>query len=181
MRVFSTSACVLLLAVSGLGGCASALVPSMFEGATPEMRPDVFFRGKTVSSGVVENRAGAPTHRFKVEGRGQVLPDGTFRLEQIVSFDQEIPRSRTWLMQKIDAHHYRATLTDASGPVEAEAYGNLFHLRYPMQTPLGGWMEQWMYLQPDGSTVINEAAVSVFGVVAAHLSERITHDDGADR
>ena len=79
-------------------------------------------------------------------------------------------------MQRVDAHHYAATLTDASGPVKGEAYGNLFHLSYPMKTPLGGEMEQWLYLQPDGHTVVNEATVSVLGIVVAHLSERITHE-----
>jgi hypothetical protein len=33
-----------------------------------------------------------------------------------------------------------------------------------------------MYLQPDGRTVMNEATVRVFGVVVAHLSERITRE-----
>jgi hypothetical protein len=40
----------------------------------------------------------------------------------------------------------------------------------------GGALEQWMYLQPDGRTVMNEATVRVFGVVVAHLSERITQE-----
>jgi hypothetical protein len=70
-----------------------------------------------------------------------------------------------------------ATLTDASGVVKGETYGDLFHLRYPMKTPVGGHMEQWLYLQPDGHTVMNEATVRLFGVVVAHLSERITHED----
>ena len=82
------------------------------------------------------------------------------------------------MLQRVDAHRYTATLTDASGAVEAEAYGDLFHLRYPMKVPWGGQMEQWLYLQPDGRTVINEATVRVFGVVVAHLSERITRDGG---
>ena len=38
-------------------------------------------------------------------------------------------------------------------------------------------MEQWLYLQPDGRSVMNEATVRVFWVVVAHLSERITRED----
>ncbi len=178
MAILFNSISALMLAAAGLSGCASVLAPAAFEGGAPEMRPDVFFGGKTTSSGVMENRSGAPTRRFKVEGHGKTLPDGTFRLEQNVSFDQSAPQQRTWVMQRIDAHHYKATLTDASGQVDAEAYGDLFHLRYPMKAPFGGQMEQWMYLQPDGRTVINEATVRVFGVVVARLSERITHEDG---
>ena len=43
-----------------------------------------------------------------------------------------------------------------------------------MQTPFGGSMEQWLYLQPDGRTVMNQATIRVFGPVVAHLSERIS-------
>ena len=141
------------------------------------MRPEIFFAGETSASGVVENRAGAPTRRFHVKGSGVALPDGSFRLEQRVTIDQDAPQMRTWVMRRLDSHRYTGTLTDASGTVEGEAYGDLFHLRYPMKTPFGGQMEQWMYLQPDGRTVMNEATIRVFGVVVAHLSERITQVD----
>ena len=141
------------------------------------MRPEIFFAGTTTSSGVREDRAGALTRRFHVRGSGEALPDGSFRLDQKVSFEQDPPEMRTWVMRRVAPHHYTATLTDASGPVEGEAYGNLLHLRYPMKSVPGGRMEQWLYLQPDGRTVINEATVTVFGFVVARLSERITHED----
>ena len=140
------------------------------------MRPEIFFAGATSSSGVVENRSGAPTRRFHVEGFGLMLPDGSFRLDQRVTFDRGAPKTRSWVMRRLDFHHYTATLTDASGAVHGEAYGDLFHLSYPMKTPFGGEMEQWIYLQPDGRTVMNEATIRVFGIVVAHLSERITHE-----
>ncbi len=178
MATPSRSISALLLVAASLGGCASVLAPAAFEGGAPEFRPEVFFSGRTSSTGVLENRSGAPTGRFQVDGHGQTLRDGTFRLEQAVGFDQKPPEQRTWSMHRIDDHRYEASLTDASGPVHAEAYGNLFHLRYPMKTPFGGRMEQWMYLQPDGCTVLNEATVRVFGVVVARLSERITREDG---
>ena len=174
--MISKSICAFVLVAGGLGGCASELPPSAFEGGAPEMRPEIFFAGTTNSSGVLESRSGAPTRRLHVKGFGLALPDGRFRLDQRVTFDQDAPEMRTWVMQRLDSHHYTATLTDASGSVEGEAYGDLFDLRYPMKTPFSGQMEQWMYLQPDGRTVMNEATVRVFGVVVAHLSERITHE-----
>jgi len=168
---------VLACLIASLGGCTSALPPSAFDGGHPEMRPEAFFAGATSSSGVIEDRAGAPTQRFHVRGAGQLLADGSFRLEQTIGFDRDPPQTRTWIMRRTGTHLYSASLTDASGPVEGEAYGDLFHLRYPMKTPAGGQMEQWMYLQPDGRTVVNEATIRVLGIVVAHLSERITHED----
>ncbi len=38
-------------------------------------------------------------------------------------------------------------------------------------------MEQWLYLQPDRRTVLNEATVRVAGLVVARLSERISRDE----
>lgn len=166
-----------LLLAPLLAGCAAALEPASFAGRAPEMRPEAFFSGTTRSTGVLQDRAGAPTRHLQVEGHGALLPDGSLRLEQRVVFDREPPRTRTWILRKVDAHRYTGTLTDASGEVQAEAYGDLFHLRYPMQSPMGGEMEQWLYLQPDKRTVMNEATVRVFGVVVARLSERITRGD----
>lgn len=168
--------CMLALLAVAIGGCASTLAPSAFEGGEPEMRPEVFFAGTTRSSGVLQSRSGAPTRRLQVEGHGVVLPDGRLRLDQVVTLDHDAPQTRTWILQRIDRHRYVATLTDASGTVDGEAHGDVFHLRYPMKTPFGGRMEQWMYLQPDGRTVVNEATVSIFGIVVARLSERITHE-----
>ena len=165
------------LAAVGLCGCTSPLPPESFAEHTPEMRPEIFFAGATASRGVVENSSGAPIRRFQVKGVGRALPDGTFSLEQSITFDAHAPEQRTWILTRLDAHHYSATLTDASGPVAAEAYGDLFHLRYPMKTPPGGRMEQWLYLQPDGRTVMNSATVRVLGVVVARLTETITHED----
>jgi hypothetical protein len=159
-----------------LGACQRELPPSAFAGSGPEMRPETFFAGSTASSGVLEDRSGAPTRRFHVEGTGEVVPDGSFRLQQRVRFDHAAPETRTWVLRRLDVHRYVGTLTDAAGPVTAEAYGDLFHLRYSMKSPAGGRMEQWLYLQPDGRTVLNEATVSWFGVVLAHLSERITSE-----
>ena len=166
-----------MLLAASLSGCAPAMDPSAFDGGALQLRPEIFFAGATGSSGVLENRSGAPTRRLHVKGSGLAQPDGSFRLEQSITFDQDAPQMRTWVLRRLDSHHYTATLTDASGAVQAEAYGELFHLRYPMKTPFGGHMEQWMYLQPDGHTVVNQATVRVFGIVVAHLSERITHED----
>lgn len=119
--MISKSICTVVLLAVGLGGCAPALKPSAFERGTPEMRPEIFFAGETSASGVVENRAGAPTRRFHVTGSGVALPDGSFRLEQRVTIDQDAPLMRTWVIRRLDSHRYTGTLTDASGNVEGEA------------------------------------------------------------
>lgn len=170
-----TSRTLGLLSLTILCRCAATLPPSAFADGTPELRPETFFAGSTRSSGVLEDRGGAPTRRLRVTGTGTLQPDGSLQLDQSIVFDQDPPVLRQWVLRRLEEHTYAGTLTDASGPVTAEAYGNLFHLRYPMRSPAGGRMEQWLYLQPDGRTVVNEATVRVLGLVVAHISERITH------
>lgn len=148
MRVIPQStnaALATTLVLWSLCGCTAGLPPSAFSSGTPEMRPEIFFAGSVRSSGVQENRSGVPIARFHVESIGLPLADGTFRLEQNIAFEEKAAQTRTWILRRVDAHRYTATLTDAAGPVEAEAYGDLFHLRYPMKTPWGAQMEQWLY------------------------------------
>jgi hypothetical protein len=68
--------------------------------------------------------AGKIAHRMSRE-KGR-LPDGSFQLMQSVTLDA--PKTQTWIMRRVVAHRYTATLTDASAPVEGEAEGDLFHL-----------------------------------------------------
>jgi hypothetical protein len=170
-------AAVLALAAL-LGGCGPDLPPSAFAGSGPALRPEAFFAGQTRSWGVLEGRGGTPLERFRVTGHGEAEPDGTFRLDQSVAFEGKPPQTRSWLLRRVDEHRYEGSLTDASGPVRAQAYGNLLHLTYAMRSPVFGRMEQWLYLQDDGRTVLNEATVRILGVTVARVSERISHGDG---
>lgn len=173
---------LLLLAATaaGLSGCLGARPPERFAGEAPVMRPERFFAGVTRSWGVLETRGGAPSRTFRVEGRGRAEPDGSFTLVQTIAMEGEPVRTRTWRLRATGAHAYEGSLTDASGPVRGEAWGDLFHLSYAMRSPAGGRMEQWLYLQDDGRTVLNEATVRVLGVVVARLSERITNETEAE-
>ncbi len=164
-------------AALAMSGCMTTLPTERFAGQEPVMRPEAFFAGTTRSFGVLEAQSGAPSKVFHVEGQGVAQADGAFRLDQTVSFDGQAPQRRTWLMRPSSPNGYRASLTDASGEVVGEAYGPVFHLRYPYKSVAR--MEQWLYLQSDGRTVLNEGVVTVAGVVVARLSECITREDPA--
>jgi hypothetical protein len=163
-----------VVTVAMLAGCAAAPPMSSFAGRTPAFAPERFFLGDTRSTGVEETADGAPSRRFSVSSHGAALADGGFRLDQTIAYEGDQPRIRTWALSRQGDHRYRGTLTDADGPVSAEAEGDLFHLTYPIKgVPLGS-MEQWLYLQPDGCTVINEGAVRLAGLTIRRISERIS-------
>lgn len=166
---------VLSLLLLCLAGCATPMAPPSFAAAQPVFTPEAFFAGRTHSWGLLQARSGAPTRTLAVEGLGAAQPDGSFRLDQ-TTHSQGKTDTRTWMIRRLDAHRYEASLTDAAGPVRGEAYGNLVHFRYALKGKPGVTVEQWLYLQSDGRTVLNEDTIRAFGVVVYRLSELITRD-----
>jgi hypothetical protein len=180
LRATTLSMCAWLL-MGTLSGCISTVSPESFSANQPAFLPEQFFAGNTRGSGILQASNGAPAKQISVTSNGRMLPDGRFQLEQTIS--QSTPGTpdvqttrRTWLMTKVDAKRYTATLTDAAGPVTAEVHGNLFHVKYLFKKPFVT-MEQWLYLQADGRTVLNEARISVPGRTIARISEIIVRQE----
>lgn len=158
--------------------------PSDFQAGRPVFDPMAFFSGRTSSSGVQENRAGVPVKRVTTQTIGR--REGDFLLmEQELQVGEGKPQHRSWKMRRIDAHRYEATANDIIGVVQGEAYGNVFHWSFTLATSPGNSlknvrMSQWMYLQPDGRTMINHSTISRFGFVLAQVTEQFRHADGED-
>jgi hypothetical protein len=163
--------------LSALCGCLSG--PPLHPPATtsPQMRPEVFFAGSTRGDGQLTERGRDP-RRFKVEGHGRTEPDGSFRLDQTVTFADGEVRTRTWRLRRVDETTYTGSVSDAAGEVTGDVEGNVFHVHYLLRRP-AVTMEQRLYLQRDGCSVINFADVSVAGVAWARLGERIVRLDCA--
>ena len=151
-----------------IGGCAGDAFRSTAAGA-PIFRPDAFFAGATTGTGTLKV-IGRDRVETYVEGTGRSLPDGTFKLRQRVTEGAKPPRTRTWLLRPAGDGRWTGTLTDATGPVAAEVRGNMFHVKYDGD---GVGVEQWLYLQPDGRTVLNTLVARKIGVTVARLEETI--------
>lgn len=157
-----------------LSGCLAASPFHVEAASTPDFHPEVFFLGVTRGEGTLVQH-GKTDRKVHVIGVGRTDRDGTFRLDQTVTYDDGTTEKRTWVLRH-NGKQYVATLSDASGAVGGEANGNVFRLRYLLRQP-AVYMDQELYLQPDGRTVLNIATVSVLGVPWARLSERITRPD----
>lgn len=160
------------IALIALTACLPALAPSPPVASTPEFEPVAFFTGRTHGEGTLERRFSGG-RKLTVEGSGQTNAAGEFQLDQTITWEDGAVESRQWVLRRGEGGRYTATLSDASGEVNAEATGNLFHLRYQIRRPRVV-MEQWLYLQPDGRSVLNLAQVTILGVPYARLSETIT-------
>ncbi|MDQ6913260.1 MAG: DUF3833 domain-containing protein [Verrucomicrobiota bacterium] len=148
---------------------------SDFQRGQPEFQPTKFFAGQTSSFGVMENPGGAPKQTVTTETKGRWDGD-TLRLAQDLTVGGS-EQHRSWRIRKLDAHHYEATANDVVGTARGEAYGNIFHWTFTLAlspgNPLGNVrMSQWMYLQPDGKTMVNHSTITKFGIVVAQVTEQ---------
>lgn len=154
-----------------LSGCVRPVKPESFAQNLPVFRPEQFFGKTAVGHGIIQSARGKPARQLRVDSKGSVLPDGRFRLDQTIHEGSKVSQ-RHWIMTRVDDNRYTATLSDAAGLVAGEVHGNLFHLRYRFKKPFV-MMEQWLYLQPDGKTVLNEGTITMPGRTIARLSEII--------
>lgn len=108
---------------------------------------------------------------FHVDSQGTDQADGTFRLEQVVTFQGEPSQRRTWLLHSTSAGRYRASLTDAAGPVTGFTDGSRLFLHYRVKGPLV--MHQELELRPDGRTIDNTGTITFLGIPVGRLHEII--------
>jgi len=159
----------------GLAGCVEAFPRPPAVTPAPQLDPTVFFAGATRGDGRLDVRIGTD-RTLRVDGSGRMEPDGRFRLDQTITSSDGSVQRRTWFMQRAPGDGVTATLSDARGAVTGTVRGSLFHLRYLMRHP-AVYMEQWMYLLPDGRTVTNHAQVTILGVPWARVQETITRSE----
>jgi len=161
----------------GLCGCANEPTSDSSRARKePLLDPVAFFAGRTASSGVMENRVNGSKRRVTTETRGHRQGE-TLVLEQNLSFSDGTRQHRSWRIRKLDAHHYEATANDIVGTARGEASGNAFHWSFTLALSPGNplanvRMTQSMYLQPDGSSLINHTTIRKLGIVVAQVNEQ---------
>ena len=155
-------------------GCASMKVTD-FANERPLLDPVEYFAGRTASSGVMENRGGAPQEMVTTKTLGRREGD-VLMLEQDLKLGQK-QQHRSWRIRRLDAHHFTATANDLVGTASGEAYGNVFTWSFTLALSPGNpfanvRMTQWMYLQPDGRTLLNHSTIRKLGIVVAQVTEQ---------
>lgn len=117
---------------------------------------------------------------FHVRSVGSAREDGGFELRQTVVFAGKAPTTRTWMITTVRPNYYRATLSNAPGPVTGYTVGPRLFLRYRVKGPLV--MHQALTLLADGKTIDNVGTVTLLGLRVGHLHETITREaTGADQ
>lgn len=168
----------LLIAVSCcllLSNCAKAPAHAL-EGGRPRLELMQFFNGRTHSDGVFESRSGRPGQRITTETTGRLI-DGVLYIEQDLAPQTGKRQHRSWQLRRIDESHIDATANDIIGTAHGTVYGNLlywtFRLRLSPGNPLKNVrMSQYMYLQPDGRSLVIRSIIRKAGIIAAEVTEQ---------
>ena len=149
-----------------LAGCAS-MKPAAFNNGQPKLDPVKFFGGRTRSAGVIETPGGKPSRRITTQTQGK-LKDSVLYIEQDLYPEGGKKNHRVFVLQQIDAHHVNATADDIVGTAHGLLYGNQFswtfrHTLINRKFIRHVRMSQYMYLMPDGQTLIIRSVVRKFG------------------
>lgn len=136
--------------------------------------PQQLFAGHSEGDGSLKILFGKPK-TFHVESRGQLLSDGSFRLDQTVTFEGETATDRTWILKTVNPGTYTGTLSDAAGEVTGRTEGNSLILRYRIKSLLV--MQQTLELLPDSEKIDNVGKITLLGIPIGRLHETIIRED----
>ena len=158
-----------------LAACSDPLPVATFKETRPELDPVRFFTGRVHSWGVLEDRGGQPTAIVTTDCEG--TPDGpdALNMTQRLQIGTEPLVTRQWRMRRLSPGHYEATANDMVGTTTGEAAGRAFHWQWTLALAPGNalknvTMDQWWYLQPDGS-LLNRTTIRKLGIIAAEVTE----------
>ena len=96
---------------------------------------------------------------------------GGFVLQQQIQRGDATSFTRTWTLVPDGSGRWTGSLTEAVGPVRAEAYGDRLRITY--RTGRITTVEQVLRLKPGRASALNLLTVRVLGIPVARLVEHI--------
>jgi hypothetical protein len=166
---------VAILTAAVLAGCSDPMPVSAFKDTQPTLDPVRFFTGHVRSWGVLEDRSGQPSDIVTTDCVG--TPDGPdgLTMTQTLQIGAGAPTKREWHMRRTGPGTFDATANDMVGTATGAAAGRAFHWQWTLALSPGNslknvTMDQWWYLQPDGS-LLNRTTIRKLGFIAAEVTE----------
>ncbi len=166
---------IALMLLLALSACGEPLPVAAFAKEGPAFDPVAFFTGRVRSWGVLEDRSGQPSSIVTTDCDGMADGADGLRMTQRLTIGTDAPVTREWHMRRIAPGRFEATANDMVGTATGEAAGRAFHWQWTLALSPGNalknvTMDQWWYLQPDGS-MLNRTTIRKLGFIAAEVTE----------
>lgn len=172
-RSYRMCTLVLLLASFFSVSCASVNTDD-YQKQSPPFVLEEFFDGQVTAWGIVQNRKGQVTQRFKVN------IDGSFVDQQLTlneTFEYSLGEgvvNRVWTIDVLGDGHYKGVADDILPGATGRSFGNAFNWNYQMDLPVGKRtfrvrFDDWFWAF-DESTIMNKALIKKFGVTVAEVT-----------
>ena len=124
--------------------------------------PIRFFEGRTESVGTVKLAMKKP-FRSRATGKGEIMPDGSLHLVQLVEDQGQKPRERRWRVRRVGNGRYTGTMSEAKGPVTVEEIDGRYRFRFRMDGSVA--VEQWLIPAPDNRSAVSKITIRKFGIL----------------
>lgn len=155
---------VALVALGLLAGCSSKIQD--YQGIEPALNLDEFFVGDLVAYGMVQDRSGAVTQRFRADIKASW--DGNQGiLDEVFYWDDGREQTRVWRLTKTGENTYVGTAGDVVGEAKGTTAGNALHWVYQLEVPfrdgtIAITLDDWMFLL-DEHRLMNKTEMRKFG------------------
>jgi hypothetical protein len=166
------------LCLASVSGCA--MKPAEFAGTRPGFNIQKYYAGHTRSEGFIESRSAAPLKPVTTETWGR-MAGRELELTQDVTIGGGKPTRRIWKIRQVDEKRFEATTASVVGIARGEGDGRAFRFAYTLELQPGNFLTRvhlrhWMYLQPDGRTMLNRVSATKAGVQVAQITEVFQRD-----
>lgn len=148
-----------------IAGCSSPLL-SDYQQTTPVFKLEEFFNGELIAYGMVLDRGGKLTRRFKADLIANWEDDNGVIDEQFY-FDDDEKATRVWRLTKTAPNQYEGQAGDVIGIARGETSGSALYWQYEMTINVDGsdyrvTLDDWMYLLDD-KRLFNKTDILKFG------------------
>ncbi|MBD1573147.1 DUF3833 domain-containing protein [Vibrio sp. S17_S38] len=162
---------IILLFSILLSGCSPTAL-EQYANTTPELKLEQFFDGKLKAYGMVLDRSGNVTRRFKVDLVGK-WNGNKGELHEWFEFDDGEKSTRIWYLEKRSDNQYQGHASDVIGTAKGSTNGSALYWKYDMDIESKGTtyqltLDDWMYLM-DEKRLFNKTEMTKFGIRVGSL------------
>lgn len=163
---------ILLLGILLLTGCSRISVED-YQASRPVLDLKTFFNGELTAYGILQDRAGRVTRKFRATIDASWNGDNGV-LEEHFYFDDGEEEMRTWRLVHHGNNRYTGEAGDVVGTASGSTAGSAFNWQYQLEVPWNDGsivlnLDDWLYLV-EKDHLINRTVLKKFGFRVAELT-----------